>query len=93
MYRWSAHATQRAQERFPNVDIEAAISVARRPRRKIRPIINRQRPGHKHEVFSKSGKYVIYNDYEHIVFIIAAYPQPTVVTVFEYYPPVNDNKT
>jgi len=84
---WSAHAKERAKERFPDIDVESALTVARRPTHKrTKQAINRQRPAHKHEHFQDTGKYILHNAYEKIVFIIAAYPSPTVVTVFEYYP-------
>lgn len=83
---WSSHARQRAQERFPEVDMEIALTVARRPKGKTKTFINRQRPAHVNDNFEEHGKYVLHNSYEKAVFIIAAYPSPTVVTVFEYYP-------
>lgn len=86
---WTRHAIVRAAERFPGVDMTAALAAAHRPAGRARAHILRQIPLHAREhrnggAFTEN-RYLLYSREHESVFVIAAWPHK-VVTVFPYDP-------
>lgn len=80
MPKWSDHALERWQERFPNTDRDFAYANARRVGRKVKAKIKRSCPVESRRWMSHGfmGRYFLINR-DGIVFVMAA-PE-TVITV------------